>query len=203
MKQSFAPLRHRYIKGRWWSLLAYEKKMLSEQFKTNYGTRTIVEVQDLPTASSRCRSSIVCSLDADPMLLTPPRSTKKCRHVFDTSLSSTSSSLAVLIQKKVADPAFREQHFAKLSRHHRLLLVLNDYQCSCGCHFSVRQGSFVLLDETKAVSSSNSNEHRLVAVISNQLICSKVPAYFLCDVQSIWARVRLRPSQADVQSFDL
>lgn len=178
-------------------------KMLSEQFKTNYGTRTIVEVQDLPSASSRCRSSIVCSLDADPMLLPSPQSSKKCRHVFHTSLSSTSSSLAVLIQKKVSDPAFRKQYFAKLSRHHRLLLVLNDYQCSCGCHFSVRQGSFVLLDETKAVSSSNSNEHRLVAVISNQLICSKVPASFLCDVHSIWARVRLRPSQPDIQSFDL
>ena len=181
-------------------------EMISEPFKTSYGTRTVLEVQDLPGAASRCRSSIVASSDADAILLSSPRSNppaKRCRHLFHTSLSSTSSSLTLLIQKKVSDPAFRKQYFAKLSRRHRLLLVLNDYQCACGCLFSIQQGSFVLLDETKTVSSSSSNPRRLAAVISNQLLCSKVPSSFLCDVQSIWARARLRPSQSDVQSFDL
>ena len=98
-----------------------------------YGSQTILNAEDLPSAASRCRSSIISSHDNNQTLrrsqLLSNRSTDKCRHLFRTCLSSTSSPLSSLIQKKLSDNTFRKQYFAKLCRNHRLLLVLNDYQC--------------------------------------------------------------------------
>lgn len=87
-------------------------------------------------------------------------------------------------------------YFHKLAEHYPILLVLNDYQCSCGCHFSIAQGTFVIL-----VSRKSSQGH--LTVISNQLICSKIPTSVLCDVRVLRARVRSRISAQQKQSFDL
>ncbi len=160
-----------------------------------YGSQTILNAEDLPSIGARCRSSIISSLDNHP---TPRRSQhpSKCRHLFRTCLSSSSSSLSSLIQKKLSDHTFRKQYFAKLCRNHRLLLVLNDYQCQCGCHFSVKQGNFVILYEKKMTNE-------FLTVISNQLICSKIPSHFVCDIDTLRERVRSRIRCNNAQSFDL
>jgi len=174
-----------------------------------YGSQTILNAEDLPLVAPRCRSSIISSLDNNQTILplTSRRSQlpsiTKCRHLFRNCLSSTSSSLSLLIQKKLSDHTFRKQYFAKLCRNHRLLLVLNDYQCKCGCHFSMKQGTFVVLYETKTDFLSLWNKQGLVTVISNQLVCSKVPSHFLCDIDVLRERVRCRASCNNEQSFDL
>jgi hypothetical protein len=189
---------------------------------STYGSRTILEAKDLPFAAPQCRSSIVGFLEDDQTLfssqsllpLPPPRrrsqipstttkSVAKCRHLFRTCLSSTSSSLSLPYQAKLSNSTLRKQYFAKLCHDHRLLLVLSDYECTCGCHFSMRQGSFVVLYETRNEFSS-SKQSRLVTVISNDLICSKVPSEYVCDVELLRERVRSRCfSGDDEQSFDL
>jgi hypothetical protein len=127
----------------------------------------------------------------------------KCRHLLRTCLPSTSSPLALPTQTKFSNATLRKQYFTKLCHNHRLLLVLNDYECKCGCHFSIRQGSFVILYETNNELSSL-NKRRLVTVISNELICSKIPAEYVCDVDLLRQRVRSRCLQNDdEQSFDL
>ncbi|CAF1292654.1 unnamed protein product [Rotaria sp. Silwood1] len=177
-----------------------------------YGSQTILDVEDLPSAAPRCRSSIICSLDSNQILISSihcpspllsTRSRTKCRHLFRHCLSSSSYSLSLLIQKKLSDNIFRKQYFAKLCRHHRLLLVLNDYQCKCGCHFSIKPGSFVLLYETNIESLSSWNKIEFITVISNQLICSKVPSHFVCDINILRERVRSRSFCNNEQSFDL
>ncbi|UJR15080.1 hypothetical protein I4U23_002047 [Adineta vaga] len=175
-----------------------------------YGSQTILSEEDLPLAAPRCRSSIISSFDNTQTIHSPTssrhsqlssnRSITKCRHLFRTCLSSTSSPLSSLIQKKLSDQTFRKQYFTKLCRNHRLLLVLNDYQCKCGCQFTMKQGTFVILYETKT-KFSLSNES--VTVISNHLICSKVPSQFICDLDVLRDRVRSRASCHNEQSFDL
>ena len=163
-----------------------------------YGSQIILNVEDLPLAAPRCRSSIISSRDSNQ---TP--SVTKCRHLFRTCLSSTSSPLSSLIQKKLSDHTFRKQYFAKLCRNHRLLLVLDDYQCKCGCHFSMKQGTFVVLYGTKTDFLSSWNQYGHMTVISNQLVCSKVPSHFICDIDVLRERVRSRASCKGEQSFDL
>jgi hypothetical protein len=165
-----------------------------------YGSQTILDAEDLPSVAPRCRSSIISALDNNQTprrsQLPSNRSTAKCRHLFRTCLSSTSSSLSSLIQKKLSDSTFQKQYFAKLCHNYRLLLVLNDYQCTCGCHFFAKQGTFVLLYKTKI-------ENGLLTVISNQLICSKIPSDFVCDINILRERVRSRTYCNNEQSFDL
>ncbi|CAF3627607.1 unnamed protein product, partial [Adineta steineri] len=81
-----------------------------------YGSRTILETKDLPFAAPRCRSSIAAFLDDDQTLfsspssspppLPPPRRRQtqlpssnktiiRCRQLFRTCLSSTSSPLSL------------------------------------------------------------------------------------------------------------
>ncbi len=168
-----------------------------------YGSQTILNAEDLPSIGARCRSSIISSLDNHPTPRRRSQHPSKCHHLFRTCLSSNSSSLSSLIQKKLSDHTFRKQYFAKLCRNHRLLLVLNDYQCKCGCHFSMKQGTFVVLYETKTDFLSLWNKQGLVTVISNQLVCSKVPSHFLCDIDVLRERVRCRASCNNEQSFDL
>ena len=187
---------------------------------STYGSRTILDAKDLHSAPPRCRSSIVAFFDNDETLLSPPppppppcpprrrsqlpstKSTAKCRHLFRTCLSSTSSPLSLPIQTKLSNASSRQQYFTKLSRNHRLLLVLNDYECQCGCHFSMQQGSFVILYETRNELLSSTTKG-LVTVISSELVCSKVPSEYLCDVDILRERVRSRRLYTDEQSFDL
>ncbi|CAF1501131.1 unnamed protein product [Adineta steineri] len=186
---------------------------ISSNNSSIYGSQTILNVEDLPLAAPRCRSSIISSLDNEQTIFSPNRrrtqqlssnrSVTKCRHLFRTCLSSTSTSLSLLIQKKLSDHTFRKQYFTKLCRNHQLLLVLNDYQCKCGCHFSMKQGTFVILYETKTEFSSLQSKNQLVTVISNHLICSKVPSHFICDMDILRERVRSRTSCNNEQSFDL
>jgi len=186
---------------------------------STYGSRTVLEAKDLPFATPRCRSSIV-AFDNDQTLFSPPppppppprrrsqlpstnKSMAKCRHLFRTCLISTPSPLALPIQTKLSNSTMRKQYFTKLCHNHRLLLVLNDYECQCGCHFSMRQGNFVILYESKNEQSS-SNKHGLVTVISNELVCSKIPSEYVCDVDLLRERVRSRRLyNDDEQSFDL
>ncbi|CAF4350150.1 unnamed protein product [Rotaria sp. Silwood2] len=186
---------------------------------STYTSRTILEAKDLHSAAPRCRSSIIAFLEDDQTVFTrpppppPPRrrsqlpsnnkSMSKCRHLFRTCLSSISSPFSLPIQAKLSDSTIQKQYFAKLCHHYRLLLVLNDYECKCGCRFSMRQGTFVILYETKN-EVSMWNKNKLVTVISNELICSKVPSEYLCDVELLRERVRTRHfSSDDEQSFDL
>ncbi|CAF0734639.1 unnamed protein product [Adineta steineri] len=190
-----------------------------------YGSRTILETKDLPFAAPRCRSSIAAFLDDDqtifsspsssPPPLPPPRRRQsqlpssnktmvKCRQLFRTCLSSTSSSpLSLPTQTAHLNTTLRKEYFAKLCHNHRLLLVLTDYQCKCGCHFSMEEGSFVILYETKN-ELSTFKKSGSVTVISNELVCSKVPIEFVCDVELLRSRVRTRRFDSDdEQSFDL
>jgi hypothetical protein len=189
---------------------------------STYGSRTILEAKDLPFAAPRCRSSIVAFLEDDQTLfssqspppLPPPRrrsqipstttkSMAKCRHLFRTCLSSTSSPLSLPYQAKLSNSTLRKQYFAKLCDDHRLLLALSDYECPCGCHFSMRQGSFVILYETRN-EFTTSKKSGLVTVISNELVCSKIPSEYVCDVELLRERVRSRRfSGDDEQSFDM
>ena len=50
---------------------------------------------------------------------------------------------------------------------------------------------------------SKSSERRLVTVISRDLVCSKIPMEYVCDVELLRERVRARRIQHDEQSFDL
>ncbi len=187
---------------------------------STYGSRTVLDANDLPFAAPRCRASIVGFLDNDQTLFSPPpappprlrtqlpstnKSMAKYRHLFRTCLSSTSSPLALPIQTKLSNATIRKDYFTKLCHNHRLLLVLNDYQCQCGCHFSIQQGSFVILYESKTdLSSSSSKKDGLVTVISNELVCSKIPSEYVCDVGMLRERVRSRRLYYnDEQSFDL
>ncbi|CAF1565950.1 unnamed protein product [Rotaria sp. Silwood1] len=186
----------------------------STNSSTSYASRTILEPKDLSSAAPRCRSSIIAFLDNDqnvfpPSPLPPPppprrrsqllsnhKSMSKCRHLFRICLSLPT-------QTKLSNSSIRKQYFAKLCHHYRLLLVLNDYECKCGCHFSMRQGTFVILYETKN-ELSKWNKNKLVTVISNELVCSKVPSEYVCDVELLRERVRTRNfSSDDEQSFDL
>jgi len=184
---------------------------------STYGSRTVLEAKDLPFAAPRCRSSIVAFLDNDQTVFSPPpppprrrrtqipstnKSMAKCRHLFRTCSSSTSP-LALPIQTKLSNVTIRKQYFTKLCHNHRLLLVLNDYECKCGCHFSMQQGSFVILYEINNELSS-SKKYGRVTVISNELVCSKVPSEYVCDVNLLRERVRSRRLYIDdEQSFDL
>ncbi|CAF4209053.1 unnamed protein product, partial [Rotaria sordida] len=50
------------------------------------------------------------------------------------------------------------------------------------------------------------NKNKLVTVISNDLVCSKVPSEYVCDVELLRERVRSRHfynDDDDEQSFDL
>ena len=197
---------------------------------STYGSRTILDVKDLHTASARCRSSIVSSIDNDDTLLSPPnspppppprrrqshipttstRAGPKCRQLFRSCLSSTASphSIPIPIKNKLGtstSSSIRERYFAQLCQSHRLLLVLNDYDCQCGCQFSMREGSFVVLSDTADSSSSSlkKSEDDLVTVISNELVCSKIPMEYVCDVELLRERVRRRQLYSDEQTFDL
>jgi hypothetical protein len=67
----------------------------------------------------------------------------------------------------------------------------------------MRQGSFVILYETRNEFTSL-KKSGAVTVISNELICSKVPCEYVCDVELLRERVRSRHfSGDDEQSFDL
>lgn len=67
----------------------------------------------------------------------------------------------------------------------------------------MQQGSFVILYETTSEQSIWS-KNKLVTVISNDLVCSKIPSVYVCDVESLRERVRTRHlSSDDEQSFDL
>ncbi|CAF1195329.1 unnamed protein product [Rotaria sordida] len=168
---------------------------ISSSNSSIYGSQTILNIDDLPSTAPRCRSSIICSLDNNNNeILFLIRSKIKCCHLFYNYLSSTSYSLSSL---------FRKNFFTKLCHYHRLLLVLNDYQCKCGCQFSIKQGTFVILYETKIESLLSWNKIQFLTVISNQLICSKVPSYFLCDINVLSQRVRSRSYCNNEQSFDL
>ena len=192
---------------------------------STYGSRTVLDAKDLHLAAPRCRSSIVAFLDNDQTLFSPPssppppppprrrrshlpsttnnKSMAKCRHLFRTCLSSAPSPLALPIQSKLSSAAIRQQYFTKLCRTHRLLLVLNDYACQCGCNFSMKQGGFVIFYETNNESTST-KDRRLITVISNELVCSKIPSNYVCDVSVLRERVRTRRVHSDdEQSFDL
>ena len=166
--------------------------------------RTILELEDLSSAASRCRSSIISSVDAEHILhlASPASDRSSCRPFFHRCLSSPTSRLARLVQKKLTDSSFRKLYFARLCRHHRPLLVLNDYQCPCGCRFAMRQGSVVLVDEKQMNASPYTHDER-VSVISNQLMCSRVPWLSLCDLRSLRERVRTRSFYTRPQSFDV
>jgi hypothetical protein len=67
----------------------------------------------------------------------------------------------------------------------------------------MQQGSFVILYERINDISSIKNR-RLLTVISNELVCSKVPPEYVCDVDILRERVRTRRLyNDDEQSFDL
>ncbi|CAF3759881.1 unnamed protein product [Rotaria socialis] len=120
---------------------------------STYASRTILEAKDLPSAGPRCRSSMIASLDNDEGVFSeppppppPPRrrrtqipsankSMAKCRHLLRTCLTSASAPLSLLTPTKLSDSIIRKQYFAQLCHNHRLLLVLNDYECKCGCYF--------------------------------------------------------------------
>jgi hypothetical protein len=68
----------------------------------------------------------------------------------------------------------------------------------------MRQGSFVILYETRNELTSLLTKNGVVTVISNELICSKVPCEYVCDVELLRERVRSRLfCNDDEQSFDL
>ena len=196
----------------------------SSTSSATYGSRTVLDVKDLPAASARCRSSIVSSLDNDDTMLSPPQSpppppprrrqshvpAQKCRQLFRSCLSSTASPMSIPIKTKLStSSSIRERYFAQLCQSHRLLLVLNDYECRCGCHFSMHEGQFVVLydgPDNKSSSSSLSSkkeEDRCITVISSDLVCSKIPVDYVCDVELLRERVRHRQMYSDEQSFDL
>jgi hypothetical protein len=67
----------------------------------------------------------------------------------------------------------------------------------------MRQGSFVILYETRN-EFTTSKKSGLVTVISNELVCSKIPSEYVCDVELLRERVRSRRfSGDDEQSFDM
>ena len=170
--------------------------MIAETLSLHSRPRTILNVEDLPWAPSRCRSSIVCSSK-----FKSSSTQSHCHQLFHKSLSSKSPSLTGLMEKNLSNSKFRDEFFLRLSRHSRLLFVLNDYRCCCGCEFAIERGSFVLLNTSE---SSSNNENSTVAVISNRLICSKIPSSIVCDLNSIRERVRFRSAQdRTVPSFDL
>ena len=149
-----------------------------------YGSQTILNEDERCLAASRCRSSI------------KNKSTAKCRHLLRSCRSS-------LVPSKLYGTTIRQQLFAKLCRNHRLLLVLNDYICQCGCRFVMRQCDFVILYQTNK-EATFAADRRLVTVISNELVCSKVPSNYVCDVNVLRERVRERRLYSDdEQSFDL
>ncbi|CAF1330466.1 unnamed protein product [Adineta ricciae] len=198
---------------------------------SSYGSRTILETKDLPYAAPRCRSSIAAFLEDDDAytLMSPPsspvppppppprrrrsqlstsnKSIDKCRQLFRTCLASTASPLALSTHSKLSTSFIRQEYFAKLCQTHRLLLVLSSYHCECGCQFSMEEGSYVVLyDQQSQSSSSYKTKGGLVTVISNGLVCSKVPCEYVCDVELLRSRVRLRrygSGSDDEQSFDL
>ena len=175
-----------------------------------YGSQTILDAKDLHLAAPRCRSSIVTSLDNYENVFSSPSSppvrrqsqlrstnkvTPKCRHFIRNCIPSTPT--------KPFDNITRKQLFTKLCHNHHLLLVLNDYTCKCGCHFTMQKGTFVIHYE-KVNDASSMKNRRLVTVISNELVCSKVPSEYLCDVDILRERVRRRHLyNDDEQSFDL
>ena len=190
---------------------------------STYGSRTILDTKDLPFAAPRCRSSIAAFLDDDHMSFSPssspppppppprrrsqlPSSSKpidKCRHLFRTCLASTASPLALPNHSKLSSAAMRQEYFATLCHSHRLLLVLSNYECRCGCRFTMDEGSYVILYEQRDEPSVG-KKGGVVTVISSDLVCSKVPSEYLCDVELLRRRVRLRRHGSDdEQSFDL
>jgi hypothetical protein len=188
----------------------------SSNSSSTYGSRDVLDVKDLPAAPARCRSSIVSHHnDIDvllPLVDTPPpcpprrhrrsqvpriSSTSTCCQIRQTSFSLTSTPRAMFMPTKLTLSA-RRRYFTELSHRHRLLLVLNDYDCRCGCLFSMRQGNFVILSDMVKTDARS-----LVTVISTDLVCSKVPTEFVCDVDSLRQRVRARQIHSDELSFDL
>ena len=70
-------------------------------------------------------------------------------------------------------------------------------------NFRCKKVALVILYETINEASS-SNKNGLVTVISEELVCSKVPVEYLCDVELLRERVRSRRLYTDdEQSFDL
>jgi hypothetical protein len=181
----------------------------SSHSSSTYGSRTVLDAKDLPSASARCRSSIVSYHDIDDVILSPPprpprrrsyhpastltRPTPKCKHLLRHCLGSTGKTASM-----------RHRFFAELCQQHRLLLVLNDYDCQCGCHFSMRRGSFVVQYESRNGSSPLVKRgHGTVTVISEELVCSKIPSECVCDVKLLRERVRVRQLCDEDQTFDL
>lgn len=67
----------------------------------------------------------------------------------------------------------------------------------------MRQGDFVILYQTNK-EATLAADRRLVTVISNELVCSKVPSNYVCDVNVLRERVHARRLYSDdEQSFDL
>jgi len=188
---------------------------------STYGSRTVLNIEELHTAAPRCRSSIVSFVNNDQTIFSPPssppplppprrrqtqiptlssnKSMIKCRQLFRTCLASSTASP---LQAKLSNADQRQEYFAKLCQKHRLLLVLTDYECQCGCRFTMEQGSYVILYES--TNEMSVNHHGLVTVISSDSVCSKVPRKFLCDVELLRERVRCRRMQHnDELTFDL
>ena len=72
----------------------------------------------------------------------------------------------------------------------------------------MRQGAFVILYESKdqtslSPPSLSKRDEGVVTVISSDLVCSKVPMEYVCDVDVLRERVRARQLYDEEQSFDL
>ena len=170
--------------------LSTSLSLITSRNSSIYGSQTIMNAEDLPSMAPRCRSSIISTSDSyqnqhSSIPFSSIQSTTKCGHLFRSCFS------------------FRKRYFSKLCRYHRLLLVLDDYQCNCGCKFSIKQDTFVLLYETHMKSLSSYNKTDLITVISNQLVYSKIPSSIVCDIDILRERVRSRYSCSKEQSFDL
>ena len=202
------------------SISSLESSASGHSSSSSYGSRTVLDARDLSSVAPRCRSSIVCFDDSQLQSPVPPprpprtrrsalpsttaRPAARCRRVFRSCLSSASSPLSLSVQGKQAlSSSVRQRYFAKLSLNHPVLLVLSDYECQCGCRFSMQQGSFVILYDGSNDPALAKKKSGVVTVISSDLVCSKVPSEFVCDVEVLRERVRARRMQRDEQSFDL
>ena len=204
------------------SISSLDSSASGHSSSSSYGSRTVLDSRDLSSAAPRCRSSIVCLDDCHLSSPVPPprpprtrrsalpsstvRPAARCRRVFRSCLSSVSSplSLSLSVQGKQArSSSVRQRYFAKLCLNHPVLLVLSDYECQCGCRFSMQQGSFVILYDGPIDASLSKKKSGVVTVISSDLVCSKVPSEFVCDVEVLRQRARARRIESDEQSFDL
>ncbi|CAF0833993.1 unnamed protein product [Didymodactylos carnosus] len=78
--------------------------------------------------------------------------------------------------------------FAQLAQQYPLLLVLNNYHCTCGCRFSVQNGETVICLETNGLIQ----KQKWITVVSGHLICSKIPKSYVCDVYALRQNVKSR-----------